>query len=253
MVTIVLNGEQTLPSSIKSVKALTVPYEHIIGVDDRSTDKTLEIARAATPHHYTFAWPDSFSAACNMGFAKATGDYVLRLDADERLVRPDIIDLLVTHPQYAHFNGFGFNTVQCRKDGTVTGESPTLTRLVKRDMGYRYRGRIHEQLYIGDDPTSVDNTYGTISDRTIVHYGYDTALLDEKVERNNRLAAMDAWDDNNPMGLYHLARTYTFSGDYTEGRRYALLALSESHRLPAPVADHCLELAQMEDDHGPTD
>ena len=41
--------------------------------------------RAFTPHVYDYAWHDDFAAARNYSFAKASGDYIMWLDADDVL------------------------------------------------------------------------------------------------------------------------------------------------------------------------
>lgn len=241
VVTLVLNNDAGLARCSESLRALKTPYEHIIAVDNRSADSTVVLAQKLGKA-YTFNWPDSFARACNDAFEFAKADWILRLDSDEVLNIPGIIDELLTKPEFAGFNAFAFNTVHVQKDGKINNVSATLTRLVKRGLGFKYHGRVHEQLYRGDDPTSDDNLYVTIEDPVIVHFGYDESNVHEKLERNNRLAAMDAWDDGNMLGLYHLARGYAFVGDMEEAKIYALMTLSENP--PAGIRAHCLQIAE---------
>ncbi len=63
-----------------SVKPLV---DEMIVVDTGSTDRTKKIARAFGAKVYDFAWTDSFSDARNFSLSKASGEWILVLDADE--------------------------------------------------------------------------------------------------------------------------------------------------------------------------
>lgn len=79
-VLIVKNEEAMLGRCLESVK----DADEIIVCDTGSTDKTIEIAKKYTDKVYTdFTWCDDFSAARNHAKAKATGDWILSIDADE--------------------------------------------------------------------------------------------------------------------------------------------------------------------------
>ena len=62
--------------------------DEIIVVDSGSTDATVAICRAFTPHVYTHDWP-GFGVQKNRALNYATQDWVLSMDADER-VTPDL-------------------------------------------------------------------------------------------------------------------------------------------------------------------
>lgn len=81
------NEEKLLEDALKSVKILA---DEIIVVDNESTDKTEQIARKYTDkifHHSNT--PKTLNKPKNFGFSKATGDWILSLDADER-VSPEL-------------------------------------------------------------------------------------------------------------------------------------------------------------------
>lgn len=77
---IVKNEEQTLPKALSCTLCFA---DEIIIVDTGSTDKTKEIALQFTDKVYDFEWIDDFSAARNFSFSKASGDYLMWLDADD--------------------------------------------------------------------------------------------------------------------------------------------------------------------------
>ncbi|KKS41095.1 MAG: Glycosyltransferase [candidate division CPR1 bacterium GW2011_GWA2_42_17] len=81
------NEETNIREALESVKNLA---NEIIIVDNESTDKTVQIAKKYTKnildHKNT---PNSLNTPKNYGFSKATGDWILSLDADER-VSPEL-------------------------------------------------------------------------------------------------------------------------------------------------------------------
>ncbi len=80
---IVKNEEEVLARCLSSLGDV---FDEIVIVDTGSTDKTKEIAQLFTPFVYDFVWVDDFSVARNFSFSKATGDYVMWLDADDVLI-----------------------------------------------------------------------------------------------------------------------------------------------------------------------
>ena len=82
---ITLNEEANLPRTFESVKPLVRDGQgEIIVVDSGSTDRTLEIARSHGAKIFIEEWK-GFAAQKNSAMGKASGDWVLQLDADEAL------------------------------------------------------------------------------------------------------------------------------------------------------------------------
>jgi len=82
---ITLNEEENLPRTLESVVPLVRDGRgEIIIVDSGSTDRTLEIARSYGAKIFVEPWK-GFAAQKNSAMEKATGDWVLQLDADEEL------------------------------------------------------------------------------------------------------------------------------------------------------------------------
>ncbi len=80
--------EQNLPALLESLNAQTPPPEEIIVVDDASTDRTAEIARAAGARVIESApLPDGWRGkawACQQGADAAENDSLIFMDADTR-------------------------------------------------------------------------------------------------------------------------------------------------------------------------
>jgi glycosyltransferase involved in cell wall biosynthesis len=82
---ITLNEEANLSRTLDSVMPLVSDGNgEIIVVDSGSTDRTLEIARSYGARTFVEPW-EGFAAQKNSTMEKASGDWVLQLDADEAL------------------------------------------------------------------------------------------------------------------------------------------------------------------------
>jgi hypothetical protein len=77
---IVQNEQERLPAALASVDFC----DEIIVVDGGSTDHTVQIARAAGARVIENRWP-GFAAQRNVAIDAATGDWILEIDADERI------------------------------------------------------------------------------------------------------------------------------------------------------------------------
>ena len=77
---ILKDESQVLSRALDCVKSFA---DEIIIVDTGSSDNTKEIAAQYTKKIYDFVWCDDFSKARNFSFEKATGDYLMWLDADD--------------------------------------------------------------------------------------------------------------------------------------------------------------------------
>ena len=74
------NEEKMIIPCLESIKW----SDEIIIVDDQSTDKTLEFARKYTDKIFIHKMAD-FSSQREFGLSKASGEWILYLDADERV------------------------------------------------------------------------------------------------------------------------------------------------------------------------
>src|SRR3990167_6336357 len=82
VVLIAVNEENWIENCLLSVEK--VADEIVVVVDSRTTDKTPEIAKRFGAKVFTHDW-QGFSAEKNFAFSKATGPWILSIDADERV------------------------------------------------------------------------------------------------------------------------------------------------------------------------
>jgi len=107
VVLITENEEANLAGTLESVRPLVGDGRgEIIVVDSGSTDRTLEIARSFGAKVFSEPWK-GFAAQKNSAMNKATGDWVLQLDADERL-EPELTREILERalPSNAELEGF---------------------------------------------------------------------------------------------------------------------------------------------------
>ena len=103
------NQAHFLGEAIESALAQTYSSREIIVVDDGSTDNTAEVARRYPALRYIFQENAGPSAARNTGVGNSHGEYLVFLDADDRLL-PDALKMGVAslrqHPDCAFVSGF---------------------------------------------------------------------------------------------------------------------------------------------------
>jgi glycosyltransferase involved in cell wall biosynthesis len=102
------NAEQTLPLALRSLAAPPGHELEVIVVDDRSTDRTVDVARALADHVVVMEKNSGPSLARNQGARLASGEVLLFMDADVELL-PDtlarILDEMVRFPECAAVAG----------------------------------------------------------------------------------------------------------------------------------------------------
>ncbi len=79
---IVKNGERDLPACLESAQGVV---DEIVMADTGSTDSSIEIAQKFGAKVISTAWESDFSKARNFSLGHVSSDWVLMMDADERL------------------------------------------------------------------------------------------------------------------------------------------------------------------------
>jgi len=82
MCMIARDEEKHIARCLNSIKSVV---DEMIVVDTGSTDRTRDIAAAFGAKVYDFEWKDDFATARNFSLSKASGDWILVLDADEAI------------------------------------------------------------------------------------------------------------------------------------------------------------------------
>lgn len=103
IITVTYNAESTLPATLQSVAEQTCRLFEYIVIDGASSDATVSLVeKAAIPGTIIVSEPDNgLYDAMNKGLARATGDYVIFLNAGDAFHSPDTLqhmaDAAFTH------------------------------------------------------------------------------------------------------------------------------------------------------------
>ena len=158
--------------------------DEIIVVDSGSTDDTIAIAREFTPQVYQHDWP-GFGAQKNRALGYASRDWVLSLDADER-VTSELRSQIIKAMGSAQENGFYFPRLSqfCGQFIKHSGWYPDyVLRLFKREKGRFSDDLVHESVIL-------QGPSGRLSS-PLLHYSYmNEEDVSRKVEQYASAAAL---------------------------------------------------------------
>jgi len=139
---IVKDEEEILENFLDSVKGFV---DEVVIVDTGSSDSTKEIAKRFTSKVFDFEWDDDFSKARNFSISKATKEWILVLDVDEKIDKKDIIkmkDIIKENKK----DVLGYRLIQeTYSDSKVVGVRG-ICRLFKNDERIRFVYPIHETV-----------------------------------------------------------------------------------------------------------
>ncbi|MCS6850302.1 MAG: glycosyltransferase [Gemmataceae bacterium] len=218
---IVRNEEQNLPECLRGVADLV---DEIVVVDTGSTDRTRTVAEQFGARVYDFPWCDDFAAARNETLRHATGDWVLSLDADDRLDEANRERLRALFASLPDENVcYEMHCLCLFEPSGQIGMVLDQTRLFRRHPRIRWRYRIHENITL-----AVQELGGEVrgTDIVIRHVGYThPARYQEKLTRNLRLLRRQLEETpEDAVMLFNLGLTLLEMGQPTE----AIVALRRS-------------------------
>lgn len=180
VIVIARDEEEMIGECLDSVKWAG---EIIVVVDDRTTDKTTEVARNYTKKVFVRRFK-SFGEQKQFVLNKASGDWVLSLDADERVtpqLKKEILtkikakDFAAYHAYFRPvFLGKEFMHSNVRIQGTP--------RLFRRSKGKFISPAIHERL-------AVDGKIGVLENE-ILHYSFRT--INQTLKKFNYFTSLEA-------------------------------------------------------------
>ncbi|MEE2903522.1 MAG: glycosyltransferase [Myxococcota bacterium] len=217
----VKNEEAFLDDALASAKAWA---DEIVVVDTGSTDKTVEIAKAHGAKVSYFEWCNDFSAARNETLRCASGQWVIILDADERLQGPDPAALrayLRGLPSGYPFNVVTLKVVNTTTKGEVQSELDGI-RIIPSDKRLGYKNRVHHLFGSLDAKfTQIDRHH--FDGLQIIHLGYDPEVYEarKKGERSLPLIEMMvAENPHDPLYKYYLGRELCSLKRFTEASNH---------------------------------
>jgi glycosyltransferase involved in cell wall biosynthesis len=225
---VTLNEEERLRACLESV----VWAEELVVVDAGSSDKTVAIAREFTDRVQFRAW-DGYGAQKNFAIGQCRGDWVLSLDADERVseaLRKEIQAALEREPPESGFFVPRRNLFQGRwmRHGGLYPDWQL--RLFRRGQGAFVERAVHESVRV-NGPTGRLRT-------PLVHESYRSVA--DAVARLNRYSDLAAADlaaagrggtlvDLLVRPVWRFVSMYLLRAGFLDGWRGLLLARLHAH------------------------
>ena len=189
-VIIAFNEADRLPGALDSLKG---SVDEIVVIDGFSSDRTAEVARAMGAHVFQNEFVD-FASQKNFAMHKAQHDWILNLDADERLdddLKASLAGLKTGGP-HARTSGFSFKrkTFYLGRWVLHSGWYPDKKVRLFKKANAHWQGRIHEKLVITGEVAELRGailhyTYRDMADhfRRINHY---TSFQAEEIVRQKK-------------------------------------------------------------------
>lgn len=157
-----LEEEHLIEACLKSLSFA----DEIIVIDNGASRKTLSVVKKYTKNIY-FSPDSSFAARHNLGAEKATNDWILYLDSDERVslsLAKEIKDI-----------SDEFSAYQLRRENIILGKSQKygdrypdyVTRLFKKDKLIGWDGEIHESSKVAGEIGQLNSPLYHLTHRNI--------------------------------------------------------------------------------------
>lgn len=229
VIVITLNEGQNLGPCLESVAGLA---DEIVVVDSGSRDDTLDIARRhGAVIIETHDWP-GFGPQKNRALDAARGQWLLSLDADERLTPELAQEIRLTLAAPGDIRCFALPRLSwyCGRFMRHSGWNPDyVDRLFRRDSARFSDAKVHERL-LPSGPS------GRLSGH-LLHYSFrDFSSVLKKVDAYSSASAQEAYARGKRTtvlgavghGLWAFIRTYFFKAGFLDGSQGLALAISNA-------------------------
>jgi glycosyltransferase involved in cell wall biosynthesis len=229
VILITRNEEANLADCLASLEGVA---QQIVVVDTSSSDRTLEIAKSygaviAQPHD----WP-GFGPQKNRALDLATSEWVLSLDADERLTPALRSEIVTAIHHSAHVDCFAIRRLSwyCGRFIRHSGWNPDyVDRLFKRGSARFSDDLVHERLIPSGRVAKLENP--------MLHYSFmNYSQVLQKLDRYSTASAEQAFakgKTSTPLkavlhGAWSFFRTYFLQAGFLDGPQGFALAMSNA-------------------------
>lgn len=200
----------------RSLGAMLPWVDEAVVIDTGSTDQTVAKARALGADVYEVAWQGDFSQARNEGLKRATGQWILVLDADEWIDGQDMQALREILAK-TRMEGYSLKLINYFDlHATQIMDTASVFRVFRNRPYHRFQFRVHEQIF-----PVITSHGGMAGDLPYVihHIGYaaEVVTAKKKVDRNMGLLLDELADrPEDPFLFFNLGREYQRRGNHAE-------------------------------------
>lgn len=228
VITLALNEEHNIVDCLESVQWA----DEIIVVDSGSTDKTVELAKRFTSKVLIVEWK-GYGATKNVALQQTTGEWILWLDADERVPMELAAEIQTViredNPMYAGYDVARrayFLGKWIRHCGWYPGR---VTRVFRKSKSRFTENNVHEQIIVEGNIGELQNDLLHYTDPDLQHYFH-------KFNRYTSLAADDLTKAGKKFSLYDLLvrpsflffKMYILKRGFLDGMRGFILCVVSS-------------------------
>ncbi len=228
MITLALNEEHNIVECLKSVQWA----DEIIVVDSGSADNTVALARQHNAKVLSVEWK-GYGATKNFALEHATGEWILWLDADERVPLELANEMAgIVRGNSGMYSGYSvarrayFLGKWIRHCGWYPGR---VTRLFRKSASRFTESNVHEQIVVEGKIGALRNDLLHFTDPNLQHYFH-------KFNRYTTLGAQDLSDRGKRFSLYDVLvrppflffKMYVLRGGFLDGIQGLILCVVSS-------------------------
>ena len=219
---IVKNEEPHLAKCLMSVKPVV---DEMIVVDTGSSDRTKSIAAALGATVFDYPWTNDFSEARNYSLSKASGDWILVLDADE-VVSPLDQGMLrkITKKHPAKRVAYSMVTRNYTNNPGAGGWVANEGRYAEEEAGKGWVSSSKVRLFVNDKRIQFVNPVHELVEPTLSKLGIQIKACDVPVHHYGRLDQDKVISKGKEYYRLGIAKIEQTKGDYNALKELAIQA-----------------------------
>lgn len=223
------NEERKIEDCLKSVADIA---DEIILVDNTSSDKTIEIAKKYTDKIYSRENNKMLNINKNFGFSKAHNNWILNLDADER-VTPELADEILGIDENTEMNGFFIprkNILFGKWMQHSIWWPDYQLRLFRKKEGRFPEKHVHEYLDVPKPVGHLTSPILHLNYESVSQYIYKLENIYTESEVENILSSGKKiqWYEALKMPVGDFLKTYFYQKGYKDGLHGLVLSMLQA-------------------------
>ena len=228
------NEEKNIEECLNSIKWA----DEIILIDNTSTDRTVEIAKKFTDKILIRPNNLMLNVNKNYGFSKATSEWILSLDADERAADELKQEILKNIHNSEFIINNSINAFWIPRKNIIFGKwikhsiwwPDYQLRLFKKNKGKFPCKHIHEYLEVEEKTKKLKNPLIHYNYQTISQYLYklDKIYTENEAENIIKSGKVLTWQDAIEMPVRDFLKTFFAREGYKDGTHGLVLSLLQS-------------------------